>query len=376
MSSVFDSVIFTMASMDCEESRHIDRIRAITFREARDAGAKFISRSWVANILKRSEKWVQKNWNKNPYDCKKDTETVGRPAVLSQESKNVIEESVGKQRKSVRKLSRELELVRGKKRHFTTIYRELKSSGKIFFHVIKRPNITRQQEDDRLWFCDEFLKEWDTNDFLHLACSDEFFIYTVRKPNTKNDVIWATNKEDIDEDERFREMVKFPECIGVFLCFTAKRCMWVVKDKGQSWDGEYFRENVLKGAVIPFLQDPENVISVEDVTFLHDKAPCFKALKTQDLLRKSKVDFFSSNEYPGGSPDLNACEHLGSILKDRVEERLHPVAGIPSFDVLEREVISVLTAMEEETSLFVRLLESYPRRVKAVVAANGGHTKY
>ena len=152
--------------------------------------------------------------------------------------------------------------------------------------------------------------------------------------------------------------------------------MWVVKDKGQSWDGEYFRENVLKGAVIPFLQDPENVISVEDVTFLHDKAPCFKALKTQDLLRKSKVDFFSSNEYPGGSPDLNACEHLGSILKDRVEERLHPVAGIPSFDVLEREVISVLTAMEEETSLFVRLLESYPRRVKAVVAANGGHTKY
>jgi len=99
-------------------------------------------------------------------------------------------------------------------------------------------------------------------------------------------------------------------------------------------------------------------------------------LKTQDLLRKSKVDFFSSNEYPGGSPDLNACEHLGSILKDRVEERLHPVDGIPSFDVLEREVISVLTAMEEETSLFVRLLESYPRRVKAVVAANGGHTKY
>ena len=141
-------------------------------------------------------------------------------------------------------------------------------------------------------------------------------------------------------------------------------------------DGEYFRENVLNEAVIPFLKNLENVISVKDVTFLHDKAPCFKALKTQDLLRQSKVDFFSSSEYPGASPDLNACEHLGSILKDRVEERLHLTPGIPSFDLLEREVITVLTAMEYETSLFVRLLESYPSRLRAVVAANGGHTKY
>ena len=128
--------------------------------------------------------------------------------------------------------------------------------------------------------------------------------------------------------------------------------------------------------MFPFLKNPENVISVKDVTFLHDKAPCFKALKTQDLLRQSKVDFFSSSEYPGASPDLNACEHLGSILKDRVEERLHLTPGTPSFDLLEREVITVLTAMEYETSLFVRLLESYPSRLRAVVAANGGHTKY
>ena len=171
------------------------------------------------------------------------TENIGRPVVLSQESRDIIEASAGKQRKSIRKLSRELEIVRGKKK---TFHNHIQRIGKIWkkklFHVIKRPNITEQQKDDRFWFCGQFLKEWDTTDFLHLACSDEFFIYTVRKPNTKNDVIWARNKEDIDDDERFRQMVKFPECIGVFLCFTAKRCMWVVKNKGQSWDGEYFRE--------------------------------------------------------------------------------------------------------------------------------------
>ena len=30
-----------MAEFDSEEVRHVDRIRAITFREARDAGAEF-----------------------------------------------------------------------------------------------------------------------------------------------------------------------------------------------------------------------------------------------------------------------------------------------------------------------------------------------
>ena len=41
---------------------HIHRIRAITFREARDEGATFISRSWIATRIGRSEDFVKKNW--------------------------------------------------------------------------------------------------------------------------------------------------------------------------------------------------------------------------------------------------------------------------------------------------------------------------
>ena len=363
-------------AFDTEETRWIDRIRAITLREARDAGATFISRAWVARYLNRSENFVKRNWNKNPYECKMDTDNLQRPEVLSQESKEIIGKSTGKQKKSVRKLGHELEIKRGKKRHFTTIWRELKKSGNKPFHVIKKPNITIQQKEDRLWFCGSFLKEWDVSDFLHLAPSDEFFIYSTRKPNSKNDIIWARNISDIDDTERYREIVNFPDCLGIFLCFTAKRLMWIIKNKGQSWDGQYFRETVLTEGVFPFLRDAENVISVKDVTYLHDKAPCFKALETQELLRNSAIDFFSSSEYPGSSPDLNACEHLGSILKDKVEEHLLQIDGIPSLDVLERELITVLSDMEFDSGLFVRLLESYPSRMTAVVEAHGGHTKY
>ena len=49
-------------------------------------------------------------------------------------------------------------------------------------------------------------------------------------------------------------------CIGVFLCFTAKRMVWVVKENGQSWDGDYFRGTILIDNVMLFLKNPENVM--------------------------------------------------------------------------------------------------------------------
>ena len=58
---------------DNEKERFIDRIKAAAWKEARDCGAGFITRKWVANRLNRTERWVTMNWNKLPdeLDCKK-----------------------------------------------------------------------------------------------------------------------------------------------------------------------------------------------------------------------------------------------------------------------------------------------------------------
>ena len=53
-------------SFDSEQARLVDRIRATAFYEAKQAGAEFITRKWVADKINRSENFVKRNWTKKP----------------------------------------------------------------------------------------------------------------------------------------------------------------------------------------------------------------------------------------------------------------------------------------------------------------------
>ena len=143
---------------------------------------------------------------------------------------------------------------------------------------------------DHLWFVD-FLREWDESRFLHLAANNEFFVYVTRRSNFQNDRIWSLTPDEIPDKKRHRELIKSPECVGVFVLFTLWWMVWVIKPREQSWDRDYFREKILTELVILFLQDPQNVLDVTQVTFLHDKAPCMKALRTQNLLKDNNINF-------------------------------------------------------------------------------------
>ena len=131
--------------------------------------------------------------------------------------------------------------------------------------------------------------------------------------------------------------------------------IWVVKPRGQSWEGDYFWEKILTELIIPLFHDHQNVLDVTQVTFLHDKAPCMIVLETQNLLKDSNIDFFRNEEWPGNFPDLNACENVGSILKDEVEKRMlsEPLATRYSRIKMEEHIDAVLWGMEFNTELCV-----------------------
>ncbi|CAM4844297.1 unnamed protein product, partial [Rotaria magnacalcarata] len=96
----------------------------------------------------------------------------------------------------------------------------------------------------------------------------------------------------------------------------------IIKDKGESWTGEYFRDIILTRNVFLFLKKEDNVIDPDEIIFVHEKAPCMRANKTQHLLQDNDVKFWGNDIWPGDSPDLNVAECIGSIIKDEVETKL------------------------------------------------------
>ncbi|CAG0878629.1 unnamed protein product [Darwinula stevensoni] len=285
---------------DSERKRFVDRIKAVTFHEVCD-------RCGLHSLL------------------------LGG-CMLRKELKNIILEGSGYQKKSCTGLSKEIQLRRSLKP----------------WHELAKPQMTALNVEDQLWFAD-FLSEWDQESFLHLAASDKFFVYVTRKPNSQNNRIWSKTPEDIPDEEHYQELLKTPNCMGTFVLFTARHLMW-------SWDSAYFWEEILSNRVIPFLKDPQNVLDIDQVTFLHDKALCMKALWTQQLLKDNNIDFFGNEEWLGNSPDFNVCEHIGSILKDQVERRMLAEPPVPDSaarqwsNTLKQEATQTIELMTEKRS--------------------------
>ncbi len=92
----------------------------------------------------------------------------------------------------------------------------------------------------------------------------------------------------------------------------------------------------------------------------------YNMITTTALLQKLRVKVM---DWPSLSPDLKPIEHLWGILEQKVEE--HKVSNIHQLcDVVMEEWKRTPVANCEA------LVNSMPKRVKAVLENNGGHTKY
>lgn len=101
---------------------------------------------------------------------------------------------------------------------------------------------------------------------------------------------------------------------------------------------------------------------------MEDGAPAHRAKKTQDECNWYNMP---SLKWPPAFTDLNPVENVWKILKDRLDERVPKP---------ERAVAMKAAILEEwegiSAGVILKLVDSMPERLAAVIAANGGHTRW
>ena len=101
--------------------------------------------------------------------------------------------------------------------------------------------------------------------------------------------------------------------------------------------------------------------------FMEDGAPAHRAATTKRWHSDHGVELFQG--WPGNSPDLNPIENLWSQMKHmQRKERATSTDGLKK---IARKVWRGITP-----EYLQNLYQSMPRRMAAVIEAQGGHTKY
>ena len=114
------------------------------------------------------------------------------------------------------------------------------------------------------------------------------------------------------------------------------------------------------------LQSAQDLRLGRRFTFQQDNDPKHTAKITQQWLRDKSLNVL---EWPSQTPYLNPIEHLWRYLKIAVQQ--HSPSNLTELDRICREEWEKLPKYR-----CAKLVESYPRSLKAVIAAKGASTKY
>ena len=122
-----------------------------------------------------------------------------------------------------------------------------------------------------------------------------------------------------------------------------------------------YRDDILRPVAVPLVQQHQ-------MTFQHDNARLHVARVCKDFLANNNI---VPLDWPPYSPDLSPIEHLWDELDRRVRRRRNTPNTL-------RQLRTAL--LEERENIPMRkinaLVNSMQRRIRAVINAGGGHTRY
>jgi len=324
------------------------------------------SPTYIMKLLKRSSSFVYKtNKNrKNVYTCQTKTRT-GRPKKLTSNAKRIIRKSRGKKNGSTRKLVKKIKDVINLHVSPQTIHNFQKAEGQFPYRRKKVPLLTAKNIETRT----KFVKKYGTKSqcfWDNWIFTDEKYFGLSERSNSKNDVIWADNPDDVPN-------VATPKHDGKVMVWggiTSKGLTkLIVFDQNEKIDSQKYLEKVL----IPTFQDIKSrkkvtndlittklFSNLNNWTYQQDGATAHTANNIQEWLSNNSIKFIAKEEWPGNSPDLNPIENLWAIM----ETKLYENGPIESLELLNQKLQEVWRSTTLST--LTSLARSMKKRLKSI----------
>ena len=269
--------------------------------------------------------------------------------ITSQKAENAVE------------VTRTLKTITNQPLSTQTVRQHLRVAGMKAVVKKKRPLLKKRHKLDRFAFAVKH-KHWTIEDWKRVVWSDETKINRLGSDGRK----WVWKKPGESLSDRLVEgTVKFGGGnLMMWGCMLWEGPGYACKIDGRM-DGELYvkiMQDELQESLAYYNKRADRVIFQQDNDRKHTckKAQAYFKTQNYDILW-----------WPAQSPDLNPIEHLWTHLKKKLSQYEEPPNGmLELWECVQKEWDAI------EPEVCQNLIESMPRRIKALLRARGGYTKY
>lgn len=264
-----------------------------------------------------------------------------------------------------------------------TVETRLNEMGLMSRTPAKKPILNKRMRKNRLNWCKE-RENWSVADWKRVVFSDESKFNLIGPDGTLK---VRRRKGERYSDKCIQPTVKHSPYIMVWGCITSAGVGNILTLNG-SVNAEKYQAIIAEG-VIPTLEDLYGTYS--NPIFQDDSAPCHRARSVSinnnffsflannlliEMLSLLQVNNLKENlgivslPWPGNSPDLNPIENVWAIMSKKIKQKK------PTTLFGLENIITSVWHNQISTQLIDALYESMPLRVKDVIKAKGGATKF
>jgi transposase len=289
-----------------------------------------------------------------------DRKRSGRPAVLTERSKNLLRREAKRNRfKPLKEITNQLPV----KVSVTTSRKALNERGLHHHVAAKKPLISAQNIQRRKDWCGRF-GNWPEEEWQKVIWSDESTVEL--NLSSRKIMVWRSQGERYQADNLAANQRSGRISVMFWSCFWQNELgPLVALPKGGINSHKYCE--ILEEHLFPFYQAVKAVL--DEPWFMDDNCKIHTSAVTRAFEEELGIRCL---EWPSQSPDLNPIENLWKLWKDNIQKITPPPSN-------RQELIAAAQDAWEQlkvTDIGQALADSIQRRIQAVKAVKGHPTKY